>query len=103
MSRLVPFAGFGVSLAMILLRLPFSSVSGLGVFWTLLFYVLNPPFLFVAALAPDEVHELERSSWSVLMYPVAMVVSFLWWTLVLAYLWGRALRAKSSKTMERTR
>jgi hypothetical protein len=76
---------------MLILRLPFQSVSDLGFFWTFLFFVLDPPFFFIQALVPQGAHDLETSIWPQLEYPVAAITAVAWWLLV-GFLWGRRNR-----------
>lgn len=92
-TAVIPCIGFSVSALMLALRLPLTSVDPMGVTWTVMFFLLNPPFLAVKLLAPYEGHDLEHSIWPSLEYPVALLASLTWWALVA---WALNRRAKAS-------
>lgn len=94
-TSVIPCMGFLASALMLTLRLPLTSVDTTGVAWTVLFFVLNPPFLAVKVLAPHEVHDLEHSIWPSVEYPVALLASLTWWVFIA---WVLKRRAKPSQS-----
>ena len=78
----IPWAcgvGFAASLLLLSTGLPLRDVSTVGQLSTIMLYVLNPPTVVVAVLAPHGAHDLEESSWPKWEYPVMAVVSAGWW------------------------
>jgi len=73
--------------------LPLRDVSVGGQASTIMLYVLNPPAVVVAALAPHGAHDLEESSWPKWQYPVMAVVSTGWW-LCVGLVWAALIRRK---------
>jgi hypothetical protein len=95
----VAVAGIGLvaALTMLALRLPLESVSAWGSFWTLVFFVLDPPFCLIQAIVPHGAHDLETSSWPRLEYPVAALTAIGWWLLLAVWMARRARRGTNER------
>jgi hypothetical protein len=92
-ALLIPASGFGASLVLLGLRLPLVSVAPTGQAWTIVFYLLNPPFIVVQLFAPHGAHELEQSIWPQIEYLVAALTALVWWSSIAWFLHRRAIRA----------
>lgn len=78
--------GLAVSLVLLITGLPLNGTSAMGVTATVTFLLLNPPMILVMLAAPREVHDLETSIWPYFEYPVAVLVSVVWWLVLLIVL-----------------
>ena len=96
MRRYLPLLGLIASWAMLVARMPFSSVDTFGVTSTVFFYVLNPPFLLVKLVAPYREDDPALLWWLQFEYPIAALVALLWWAAIWVFL-HRRLRDSFNK------